>query len=324
MSAVTFSGKENVNPNAYHTTKKQKTNHGSSFKIPEKFRPQFYLFKAIKDAIARKTPWDFTPMGNDETLWKEFLNYDFRSWVLEHSDEVDMVLLLQKGLTELPEELFLLTNLRVLRLAQNAFQKLPEELFSMTSLEKLDLSYNQLTALPKGMEKLINLKSLGVSNNPIERFDLTLPKLTHLYLSDTDLTEVPNLQHLPLENLWLTSNKIKKVDVGRFPSSIKVLRLSENQIDSLSGPFEKLTVLDFLYLDENQLSTLPEAFSNLPKIRVLGMNQNAFNEVPKVLEKLSSLKQLYLRVNLLRVLPEWTNRLKDFSAENNPLDHLKC
>ena len=107
------------------------------------------------------------------------------------------------GLTELPEALGQLTQLRSLNLAHNLLTTLPEWVGSLTQLQSLNLSYNRLTALPGSLGKLTNLWELDLVGNQITTLPASISRLTNLtvlYLPDNQLTDLPpslaQLEHL--------------------------------------------------------------------------------------------------------------------------------
>src|SRR5438045_3508355 len=63
-------------------------------------------------------------------------------------------------LTELPESLSELTQLRSLNLSNNQLAALPESLDQLTQLESLNLSINKLTEIPEWLGRLTQLQSL--------------------------------------------------------------------------------------------------------------------------------------------------------------------
>ncbi|WP_442939201.1 leucine-rich repeat domain-containing protein [Nostoc sp.] len=67
------------------------------------------------------------------------------------------------GLTELPESIGTLTQLRVLDLYQNRLTTLPETIASLTGLQKLSLRANEFTELPEAITALTGLQSLNLS-----------------------------------------------------------------------------------------------------------------------------------------------------------------
>ena len=185
-------------------------------------------------------------------------------------------------LTKIPEEIFELTHLKVLRLNYNRISELPEPLGNLTNLTELDLSRNQLSELPELLGNLTNL--------------------TGLYLWDTQLSELPEF----LGNL----------------TNLTKLYLSGNQLSELPESFGELTNLIELYLWDNQLSELPESLGNLTNLIELYLWDNQLSELPESLGNLTNLTELYLSRNQLSELPgslgNLTNSTK-LDLSGNPL-----
>jgi hypothetical protein len=101
-----------------------------------------------------------------------------------------------KKLSELPKELFNLTNLEQLLASENSLMHLPKEIEKLKKLSILDLSRNTLYGLPDEVGNLSNLSSINLSFND----DLTelpdnignLTNLIKLYIA------CPNLDYVPM------------------------------------------------------------------------------------------------------------------------------
>jgi len=65
--------------------------------------------------------------------------YTDLSQVLKEQDKVQVLDLSKQGLTEIPVEVFQLTNLTRLSLGNNQIEVIPPELCQLTNLTKLDL-----------------------------------------------------------------------------------------------------------------------------------------------------------------------------------------
>ena len=72
------------------------------------------------------------------------------------------------GLTELPDELWELTQLTSLKLSRNQLTGVPEAISRLTNLTTLYLSGNQLTGVPEAIFGLTNLTHLDLRGNPLD------------------------------------------------------------------------------------------------------------------------------------------------------------
>ena len=84
------------------------------------------------------------------------------------------------GLTDVPPELWDLTELRSLSLTRNNLFKLPEGIGSLKNLTKLDLSYNQLMTLPTTLANLKSLNTFDLTSNLVTGVPMELRNLTQL------------------------------------------------------------------------------------------------------------------------------------------------
>ncbi|MGR3277873.1 leucine-rich repeat domain-containing protein [Acaryochloris marina NIES-2412] len=71
------------------------------------------------------------------------------------------------SLTQLPSEIWQLTNLQRLFLWDNKLRKLPPEISQLTNLHRLDLLFNKLSSLPIEIEKLHQSTTITLKGNPL-------------------------------------------------------------------------------------------------------------------------------------------------------------
>ncbi|XCN72476.1 MAG: COR domain-containing protein [Candidatus Electrothrix aestuarii] len=136
--------------------------------------------------------------------------------IIKKAKKKSLLNLSSRGLTELPPELFQLTNLIRLDLTNNELTSLPSEIAQLTNLEELKLRSNHLTTLPPEICCLTNLKRLELDQNELDEIPpeiSLLPKLRWLDLSYNKLTKLPpeigqlitNDAYIPLYDNPLTS-----------------------------------------------------------------------------------------------------------------------
>lgn len=116
----------------------------------------------------------------------------------------------------LPKEIGLLVNLTILDLTDNLFSELPSELSNLTKLNRLVLSNNKFTALPKVVTTLTNLKELFIGNNSLSVLTTEIKKLNNLHtlrLNGNKFTSIPEEINLltNLNHLFLSNNPIKNI-----------------------------------------------------------------------------------------------------------------
>lgn len=146
----------------------------------------------------------------------------------------DVLFLENRGLTEIPEELFELHFLTVIFLAGNKITKIPEAIGKLKNLTHLFLERNQIIEIPKAIGKLKNLIHLELDNNSITKIPDTIGRLTNL----------------------------------------TYLNLGNNSITKIPNTIGELTNLGKLYLTNNHLEFIPESFSNLRSLTHLYLHDN--------------------------------------------------
>jgi small GTP-binding protein len=97
-------------------------------------------------------------------------------------------------LTQIPDELFALEQLRTLNLSGNRLATVPQAITRLRNLTHLDLSNNELLEIPQPVFELNSLEGLLLQNNPIRDVTsqvLQLTNLKRLGLSDTAIDNPP-------------------------------------------------------------------------------------------------------------------------------------
>lgn len=201
--------------------------------------------------------------------------------LLANSRKIDLTLQKVKYLPKLPKNL---TRL-------NCHTKSAVDLESFRDLEHLKVNNSRIDSLPPNLTKL-NIKSCRllksvdfsssinhlIVNNCKFTNDWNLPNLSHLSLTNCS---IDHINHLPLEltHLDLSNNNITTLNNVSFPSTLTYLNLSNNKIDQICRQnFSQVSHLDYLNLSNNPVKELtPMIF--LP----LSMNKLIINhEIQKI------------------------------------------
>lgn len=249
------------------------------------------------------------------------------------------------GLTELPPELFDLTNLRVLWLSDNQLHSLPPEIGALRQLARLRLNRNQLAALPPEFGALTELRELWLHDNQLAALPDTfwqLSQLRTLVLNGNRLTELPaaisqlrELRVLGLGKWDLRRGKWHESSVGNqlttVPeelgqlSNLRSLMLDHIQLTKVPAELGQLSNLRTLRLDNNQLTMVPRELERLSNLQVLCLDNNQLSEVPIGLSQLQNLQELWLYNNQLTELPIQLMQLanlQDLRLYNNKLTKI--
>ncbi len=156
-----------------------------------------------------------------------------------------------------------------LKLNGLALTEIPDKVFWLKQLEILDLSDNQLTSIPDQISELDKLKTLVLSINKLSELPPVLSKLEQL------------------EKIIIARNLIKEVRIASFPSSLRWINLSDNQL----GEF-------------------PLQVFHSPKLTGVWLCNNEINELGKeIYDHIKShgfLHAIYLKGNPMKKVPIYT------------------
>ncbi|KAK4549965.1 hypothetical protein RGQ29_032729 [Quercus rubra] len=213
---------------------------------------------------------------------------------------------------------------------------LPLSISKLVSLRYLSVSFNNLSGNveSKIFFKLENLQSLEMSNNPL--LSLTsftfatniLPKIISLYLSSSNITEIPHFLQTAeyIEELDLSNNQIKGnipkwfLEVGK--DSLSYLNLSYNSLTSVGHlPWKNLEYLDFrsnLLQGPLPVPPLGISFFSVSRNNITGQISSSFCN-------LGSIVYLDLSYNhLSNMIPpcfrNFSDNLIDLDLQNNNLN----
>ncbi|MEG4972346.1 leucine-rich repeat domain-containing protein [Microcoleus sp. K4-B3] len=234
-------------------------------------------------------------------------------------------------LTEFPDAVLQLTNLKILNLSRNQITAIPEAIGQLSNLRQLYLHNNQITAIPEAIGQLLNLRQLYLSRNQITSIPEDLGQLSNLRqldLRSNQITQIPEamgqLSNLTLLNL--SENQITSIleDLGQL-SNLTLLNLDSNQITSIPEAMGQLSNLTGLALDYNQITSIPEAMGQLSNLTLLNLSRNQITSIPEALGKLSNLTQLNLSRNQITSIPEALGQLSNLTQldlDNNQITSI--
>ncbi len=223
-------------------------------------------------------------------------------------------------LSEFPDVVLQLTNLKILNLPNNQITAIPEDLGLLSNLRELDLDRNQITLIPEDLGQLSNLTQLNLSENQITVIPEAigqLSNLTQLNLSENQITVIPEAIG-KLSNLivfYLYNNQISVIPeaIGKL-SNLIVLVLYNNQITFIPEAIAQLSNLTQLVLMSNQISVIPDAISQLSNLIALSLGDNQITQIPDVIAQLSNLTHLYLGHNQITSIPDTIGQLSNLTA----------
>jgi len=207
-------------------------------------------------------------------------------------------------LSNVPNEVCNLTQLKKLKLINPEIKKLPEWIENLTQLQELNLSFTHITELPETIGKLIQLEKLNLSFTHITELPESIGNLIQLQrliiLGEILLTKLPeSISKLTkLFDLDLGGAYIKKLpeSIGNL-IQLQRLRLSNTQITELPESIGNLAQLEYLDLSNTQITELPESIGNLAQLEYLDLSNTQITELPEALSRLPKLVAIYLSSN---------------------------
>ncbi|MFA0096988.1 leucine-rich repeat-containing protein kinase family protein [Vibrio splendidus] len=179
---------------------------------------------------------------------------------------------LSEGLTEFPLEILeLADSLEILDLSGNQLSDLPEELSQLTNLRIIFASNNLFTHLPDVLGSLPKLEMVGFKTNQIKTVsEQSLPaQLRWLILTDNAIEVLPHsLGKRPrLQKLALAGNKIRVLpDSMENLSNLELVRLSANQLTDFPEFLIKLPKLAWLAFAGNPFCKHPSSLDSVPAV----------------------------------------------------------
>ena len=146
------------------------------------------------------------------------------------------------------------------------------------------------------------------------------PWFTSIDLSDNKFRSIPVFTPVskdsyfdPLRSVCLKNNRIRRIEIGDLPESLKVLDLSRNQITEITWLPSGLKELT---LDNNKIKVLCELPPGLEK---LSISHNPLDMLPVLPLTLKSLTVTFTNLKALSVLPPGLTHLE---CSNNQLESL--
>ena len=176
----------------------------------------------------------------------------------------------KKGISELPQEIGKLTNLRILIMDDNNIKVFPDELYQLKRLWMLSFLDNEISYIS---EEIINLEDLLVfaaCHNQIA----VLPK--NFYM----------LKNLTI--FCLHGNKLTSLsnDIGNLVN-LTSIAISNNDIKTLPPSIAKLKSLVSLDIENTKILSVPIDLLNLPNLEKLSINDDLFPLIAKNIKYLN-------------------------------------
>lgn len=218
----------------------------------------------------------------------------------------DSLLRREKEYTSLEEALAAPEKVYMLDLKGQGLDQLPESIGRLKYLQHLTLSENHLKRLPDSLVMLKNLQMIllrdnkGLDAHSTFKILKQIPYLRTVSLSNVDIEYLPKdvneMDSLVLLNLS-ANPRIKIKDVVSFlanNTSLALLYLDKNKLQSLPNNIYKLKQIKGLYLSNNAFKSFPKALLKMTHLVALDLGNNPIKRLPESIKNLEKLETLYL------------------------------
>eukprot|EP01088_Endostelium_zonatum_P016132 TRINITY_DN4234_c0_g1_i2.p1 TRINITY_DN4234_c0_g1~~TRINITY_DN4234_c0_g1_i2.p1 ORF type:complete len:1257 (-),score=408.02 TRINITY_DN4234_c0_g1_i2:170-3940(-) len=235
---------------------------------------------------------------------KDLSNVPDEVWTMKN---LRVLWLFQNKLEVVPEYIGRLTKLRAIGLNENMIRELPNQIGYLEGLQVLDLRYNKLVKLPATIGRLSMLSRLFLRFNKLESLPDTIGLLTNLEMLSVRNNELVTLcrgvNHLKsLKILDVSNNHLSKLRSIAQLQQLKELDCKQNQLSEL--PFGwKLQNLTRLDLSNNQFVNFPSQICEIPNLQMLDMEANGLTNISNEIGRLSQLEKIWLNRNKIKSLP---------------------
>lgn len=283
------------------------------------------VYLQIKEAAVLNVSFkELTGMGyeqSDDEKWLSVYvgNEIVLNWkrIAENAKKLK-VLSIRGNVSEIPESVFEISQLKILDLSDSNIVKVPQEICQLKSLEILKLDSTKIEELSEHITSLEKLKYLDISRTNIYEIPSHIKKLKNLRalrmfgdnIKDLpeNFKELSKLEHLGMNHTLITSIPQSVLEL----KCLKAVYFGGTKIDSLPNELRALKKLEHLVIWGTAIRDLPEwitEFENLKGL-YLGGTQNV-KRLPKNIENLKKLEKLYINGTSIDIFPDAILELKN-------------
>lgn len=215
------------------------------------------------------------------------------------------------NLTELPEEVFdLADSLEILDLSNNKLTNLPDALATLVNMRILFLSNNDFEQIPAVLARCPKLEMISFKSNALTSVaEDVLPIDTRwLILTDNQIEKLPESmgQLHRLQKLALAGNRLQELPASMFAcKNLELARLSANKLRSMPDWLFQLPKLAWLAFSGNEFNRI----SSLSGIDSSGDNKNEKNNKKNNKTKASVIDVPLANIELSELLGEGASGL---------------
>ena len=233
---------------------------------------------------------------------------DLQNWISNGCDKTigEQVINLSislNALTEIPIEIFNLTQLQWFSCCWNKIKEIPKEINCLTQLKFFDCSHNKINEIPKEISNLKQLKKFECGYNQIKEIPKEISyliQLTTLKCSDNQIEEIPKeIKCLTqLRHFNCRYNQIKKIpkEIG-YLTKLLILYCSYNQIKEIPIEIRYLTRLIEFSCNCNQIQKIPKEIRYLTQMEEFSCADNKIKEIPIEIMNCRNMRIISFNIN---------------------------
>jgi hypothetical protein len=211
---------------------------------------------------------------------------DLRTYPLKHIDQLTELNLSGCEHTSLPADAELwsrFVSLKKLDLNNNSLTDLPEEMAVLSSLEILFLSENEIKRIPTVIAKLNRLRVLSLRGNlltDLSSTNLPTSSLVWLILTNNQIRQL----HSNIGDLRL----------------LRKLMLSHNRIESVPAELGECKELELIRIANNHINkSLPKEVLSLPNLAWISLSGNPISITPRNIERTVNQSEIQMTSTIL-------------------------
>lgn len=202
----------------------------------------------------------------------------------------------------LPKKMSLLKRIKYIYISHNSFRSYPSFLHNLQSIEIIDISHNFIVRNILANPKLL---TMNISFNKIQTIPFYICKfynLENIDLTSNQISWISNrfAQISNLKSVYLDHNNILVLSLNNFPSKIKKISASFNNIyNIINESHTQLNYLTYLNINHNNIRRIPSIIFDISNLECLDLSYNFVANVPFQISNLKRLKRLYINNNNL-------------------------
>lgn len=222
----------------------------------------FYKNKDEIESIHIKT--DLYELGWVENLcsWADKYGLDEKIFprTRQKLEDLEVLDITDKGIEEIPKEIYKLQSLSVLHLCNNSIKTLPDELYSMHTLTDFCLHNNQITTISERIGNLVNLIQLSISNNNIVELPqsiVQLKKMKSFQMENTQITYIPSnfIENTRLDQLCINDELLPDIAKNIQYLGADTINLTASHLKESSKIIQSLNLKidDSVWMEEKDI-----------------------------------------------------------------------